>query len=427
MLRCEAFPRRVVVIAACPYPALQGSQLLIKRLAEGLVRRGHEVRVVAYAQGLGEPESDVAVDRTPRVPGMATFRSGPRPQKLILDFLLLVRTVVTAIKQRAELLHAHNYEGAIVGLIASRLLGLPLVYHGHNAMAQELPTYFRRRWSKKLAARLGVFLDDNVPRRADHCIAVSRELFEFLRRRGVAAGGASYISPGAEVEEFPLVGEEQLGRLRSGFGLEGKRVLLYTGNLDLYQNLGLLSEALRCVLGEFPQAVLVLATHSAPESLGCPSQLRHAVRVFRTDSFAAIRDLLSVADVALCPRTEWSGFPMKLLNYMAAGKAIVASAGSAKGLRDGYNGLVVADGDAFGFGRAIVRILRDDRLRERLGENARRTALDHYSWERLLERVEEIYERVLAQRKGERGARIGWVLGRIGGCGSQTAGLPRAE
>ena len=49
------------------------------------------------------------------------------------------------------------------------------------------------------------------------------------------------------------------------------------------------------------------------------------------------------ADVALCPRREWSGFPMKLLNYMAAGKAVVVSAGSAKAVRDGVNGCIVRD------------------------------------------------------------------------------------
>ena len=58
---------------------------------------------------------------------------------------------------------------------------------------------------------------------------------------------------------------------------------------------------------------------------------------------------------------------MKLLNYMAAGKAIVASAGSAKGLVDGVTARVVPDGDAAAFADAIVGLLRDPAARARLG------------------------------------------------------------
>ncbi len=404
---------RVVIIAACPYPTLQGSQLLIKRLAEGLAERGHKIQLVAYSEGLEGSLGRVTVARTLRLPGLKPLRSGPRAEKLVLDLLLLLRTISTAVRHRAEILHAHNYEGALVGLVAAKLLRLPLVYHGHNAMAQELPTYFSRGWVKRLARRLGTILDTNVPRRADHCIAVSQELLDFLRSRGVASEGASYISPGAEVSEFPELSEGQLLKLRRAYGIGGRRMLLYTGNLDLYQNLELLFAALGRVLKRQPETVMVIGTHSRAEFLSLPEQLAPAIRVIGTDSFAVIRDLLSLADVALCPRTEWSGFPMKLLNYMAAGKAIVASAGSAKALTHQYNGLIVPDGDSAEFADAITRLLADDRLRRLLGSKARDTAMDQYSWERLLARVEGVYCRLFPQGEREEAADFAWAGQRI--------------
>src|SRR5439155_707672 len=77
------------------------------------------------------------------------------------------------------------------------------------------------------------------------------------------------------------------------------------------------------------------------------------VEIVRAASYDEVRARLDAADVAVSPRTERSGFPMKLLNYMAAGKAIVASAGSAKGLRDGVSGRVVPDGDEGAFAAAV--------------------------------------------------------------------------
>src|SRR5439155_718664 len=106
----------------------------------------------------------------------------------------------------------------------------PVVSHGHNALAEELPLYFRPRLARRLAHRLGRLLDAHVPRRADFCIAVTEELGEILRRRGVAASDLTCIAPAAAPRDAaahrPRVGSDGL--------------VCYAGNLDGYQNLGFL-------------------------------------------------------------------------------------------------------------------------------------------------------------------------------------------
>src|SRR5207244_13162928 len=107
-----------------------------------------------------------------------------------------------------------------------------------------------------------------------------------------------------------------------------------------------------------------------------PGALRRAVgpgvEIVRAASYDEVRARLDAADVAVSPRAERSGFPMKLLNYMAAGKAIVASAGCAKGLRDGVSGRVVPDGDEGAFAAAVDELLSDRAARARRGAAARR-------------------------------------------------------
>jgi len=136
-----------------------------------------------------------------------------------------------------------------------------------------------------------------------------------------------------------------------------------------------------------------------PEAAADGERLRTVapgIEVLAASSYAEVRARLDAADVAVCPRTERSGFPMKLLSYMAAGKAIVACAGSAKGLRDGITGRVVPDADERAFADAVVELLENAELRARLGAAARRAAEDPTAYGRVLDRIESIYRMVLA-------------------------------
>jgi len=392
---------RVAIVAACPFPTLQGSQLLIRRLASGLRARGHDAVVVTYAEGLEQALADLPVRRIPRIPGFRALGSGPRVAKLVLDAVLLARVLDVIRRDHIEVMHAHNYEAALIGLAARRLTGVPLIYHSHNALAEELPTYFRSRTARRLARVVGAVADREVPRRADHCIAICRELVGFLRARGVEEEAIEMIAPGGSPEEFPLCSSAEAARIRARFGFGERPVLLYTGNLDGYQNLELLLESMTIVRRTVRDALLVLATHATPRDL--PPYLRRLpaeVRLVSTGDFATVRDLIQVADLALCPRREWSGFPMKLLNYMAAAKAVVVSAGSAKAVRDGRNGVVVGTDGADAYAAAIIDLLADPARRRVLGAAARRTVENEYGWERVIDQVESTYQTVLARRAG---------------------------
>ncbi len=387
---------RVAIVAACPFPTLQGSQLLIRKLAEGLRGRGHDPVVVTYAEGL---EAAGPVRRIPRLPGLRALGSGPRAAKLVLDAALLLRLLHVLERESIEVMHAHNYEAALIGLAARRLTGVPLIYHSHNALAEELPTYFRSRTARRLAHVAGAVADREVPRRADHCIAICRELVGFLRARGVDEEAIEMIAPGGSPEEFPACSAAELATIRARFGFGERPVLLYTGNLDGYQNLELLLASIAIVRRTVGDALLVLATHATPRDL--PPHLRRlpaGVRLVTAGDFATVRDLIQVADLALCPRREWSGFPMKLLNYMAAAKAVVVSAGSAKAVRHGVSGLVVDDDGPDAYAAAVLTLLSDPTRRRLLGTAARRTVEDEYGWERVIDQVEATYHTVLQRR-----------------------------
>jgi len=358
---------RIALVLAGPYPDLRGSQVLVRQLADGIRGRGHAVHLVTYG-------------------AVASGRPGPRPARLARDVVLVARLWRTVRREAIDLIHAHNYEAAIASLVVGRAASCPVVYHGHTALAEELPLYFRARLARRLARRVGLLLDAHVPRRADFCIAVTAELGEMLRRRGVTAGDLACIAPAATP-----------GAAAHRPRTDPNGLVCYAGNLDGYQNLGFLLASFARVRARVAAARLVLVTHAAPGAL--ERTLGPGVEIVRAASYDEVRARLDAADVAVSPRSERAGFPMKLLNYMAAGKAIVASAGSAKCLRDGVTGRVVPDGDEAAFAAAVVELLSDAGARARLGAAARRAVEDARAWETVLDRIEAIYRNVLAARR----------------------------
>jgi glycosyltransferase involved in cell wall biosynthesis len=100
-----------------------------------------------------------------------------------------------------------------------------------------------------------------------------------------------------------------------------------------------------------------------------------------------------MADIVVLP-SLWEGLPYVLIEAMAAGKAIVASGvgGVTDAVTDGENGLLIPPGDVDALAGALVCLLGDPELSERLGMNARATAVERYGIENMINRLEKVYE-----------------------------------
>lgn len=353
---------RIVVVLASPYPAPRGSQLLVKHVEEGLRRRGHRVEVVSYGRWLRD-------------------RTGLHPARPLLDLLTLARVLRAARRLRAQVLHAHNYEAGAIGIVASRMLGIPLVYHGHSLMADELPSYAPGPAARRVLARVGAWLDRAVPRRADHCVAVTSALATALR-----AGGATRVTairPTADPHEVRSFGAPAAE--------SAMPTICYAGNLDGYQNLALLQEAFRHVRAAMPEARLAIVTH-VPAGRGSTAP-EAGVEIVRATSLADAWRALGRAWVAVVPRVDPSGHPMKVLNYMAAGKAIVATREAAHGLRHDVDAVIVPP-EPKAFASAILCLLRDAERRARLGAAAREAAASDAAWHASMTTLEDVYRGV---------------------------------
>ena len=138
-------------------------------------------------------------------------------------------------------------------------------------------------------------------------------------------------------------------------------------------------------------------THHVSRFTSHVSRLAHDVSYCGWVPSDALPAYFVQADVAIYPFDDTlvnrTKCPVKLLDLLAAGVTVVAEAvgQNIEYIRHGETGWLVAPGDVDSFAGAVVRLLEDAQLRERLGQAAARDVRERFAWEHLVETVERAY------------------------------------
>lgn len=318
----------------------------------------------ALASERGLREAGVLLHRAPALLCRTPLRAGPSAGKPVADAALLATLLTASRCERFDAVLAHNAEAGMLALAARPLLGLPVVYVAHTLLRHELPSYLPAL-AAGLAGAAGARLDAFLAAASDAVIALSRtaesELSAFAR------GPVAFIPPALDPAPAPPPAEIAAACARAAVTPGG--FVLYAGNLDAYQDLDLLAEAGRILAKERGRTAprIVVVTHDRTRSAPAP------LKVVRVGSAAEARALTHAAAVAVLARRRPGGYPVKLLNYMEAGRAIVGFAGVAEGLLHGREAwLLPPTAGAEGLARTLGQLASMPAVAGQLGGAARR-------------------------------------------------------
>ena len=272
----------------------------------------------------------------------------------------------------------------IFAWFATRVFGIPTVYDAHhppvNWAAERIIGSFSR--SKNL---LGMSFN-------------SQGLRETYSRLGIAGRNSVVAANGFEREAFE--GEHDVSSLRARLGLPlDRKIVCYCGNT--YRGRGL--EILVRAAVQMPEIeFLIVGGREQDNALWREMARQEGVTNFRMEGFVAQREVSSyllASDILVMPYssgvtirdgTEAGEFtsPLKLFEYMAAGKPIVATGVQSvlEVLRQGENSVVTPPDDAEEFIRALGLVLKDSDLCLRISEGARSDAVK-YTWEKRIEKI----------------------------------------
>jgi glycosyltransferase involved in cell wall biosynthesis len=245
-----------------------------------------------------------------------------------------------------------------------------------------------------------------LPRLVDTVSVASDHLRKLCLGWGVPPSAMVKAPVGADLVAFrPDVSGREI---REKMGLTGP-VVLYLGQLHSAQYAHLFLEAARQVAARVPQATFLIVGEGARrrELEDLNARLEPAPVVFT--GYVEHKDIpghVAAADVCVAPFEDNEitrcKSPLKIVEYMAAGKPVVASdVGEVRWMLDAA-GVIVPPGDIEALAKGIVALLQDAPRRARLGALARRRAEEIFNWGRTAQGIAAAYSRGEGQVGPER-------------------------
>ena len=396
------------------------AQLHIYHTMKGLQQAGHDVTLLALqgrqvlcTKDLHVFESDMRLTSHYGRLGLSgtalfkRFESGVRRLQSGLHFpyLALFDSFRMAEASRLnlqgfDLIHERFNLLALGGALASRKLGVPFILEVNADLLEQRK--FKGTPERGLRRLFAIWATRLCFKAATKIICISTDLRNHLHRQWrIEAHKLAVLPCAADVDAFSPNHKAEI--VRRGLGLTNEPVVMWVGGFYPWHDLDLLLESFTQVLQKLPKARLVLVGEGQTRSNVAQKVIRkgleHAVIMTGAISHTSVPEMVSIAEVAVVPAAPvpasrgGTGTPLKLFEYMAAGKAIVATGlnQAAEVIQNGHNGLLVEAGDVEGFSNAMLDLLDDSAKRGRLGQNARQHAVEEYSWERYTRRLEEIY------------------------------------
>ncbi len=386
----------VALVAGCPFPWARGTPARILGMARALHEAGHAVHVIAYPIGDLDRQLPFQVHRSARLPFYRRTAPGADPLRLACMLPMLAAEVARVVRNHPiDVIHAHHYEGLLAAWPAKRLRRVPLVYDAHTTLAGELP-YYRVGLPRPWTVAVGRSLDSRLPGLADHTIATSQHIAAELIGDGMPAERVSVIGNG--IEDSFVAGPHD--ETPPDDGIER---ICYAGNLAPYQGIDTLLAAFAEVAAARPKARLLLVTESSFEPYARQAArlgIAERIDVETPPPPHALGTRLAVATVLVNPRAECPGYPLKLLNYMAAGRGIVSFRDSARDLTHGVDAWLVDEPTAPALAQGLLAMLREPTRAAELGMAARRRVVENLTWSRIVANLETVYRRLVAVEDG---------------------------
>ena len=354
---------RIIQVITCLN--LGGAQTLLENLSYGLKDAGHDVIVISledYHSATAKRIEDrgiqvIYLDKKPHYDPTIAGKLGEVLKRL-----------------KPDIIHAHNIKKAYVYLAAKKAKVKRVVYTVHNMAWQE------QGFVGGLFSYIMFHTGCMVP------VGLSPKVTESIKQRYYLKN-VSTVYNGTDLSRFSV---------KTDYALHAQPLILNIARLDAQKNHKRLIESFAIFSSQFPDAKLVIVGDG---------ELREALESQTKDAgltgkvlFEGLQDdipkYIEAADV-FCLSSDFEGMPMTLIEAMAAGMPIVSTnVGGISDMLTNNRSAVLTGLDATELANAVIRLLSNKDLRERLGKNAYE-ASQRFSHRHMAQEYISIYKKML--------------------------------
>lgn len=390
---------RIGIFTECYKPVMNGVSVSIESFKKGLEENGHEVFVFAP-----EHKDAVVEHHVYRFPSIADKKGRLYPifiPSLTLECSYLPEDIISGL----DIIHAqHMFTAGRLARYAAEKYKKPLIYTYHT-MIEDYAHYLGI-----LAPIARLYLINMSKRFCNSCdqiVAPSESMRKILLHYGVKTP-IEVIMTGIEPADFRRKNSE---KLRQKFGIHADtKICLYISRIAKEKNLGFLFSAFKKIIQKFPNCVLVMVGGGPEEEWAKKEVSRLGIdkKVFLTGMLPKkeANEIFGMGDVFTFPSyTETQG--IVVAEAMAAGTPPVAvnKMGPSDLIHDGNDGFLTKLKQA-DFIEKVVRLLKDDDLREKFAENGLKRVAE-FSNDTSVEKMIKLYERTIDKNGPSRRVPLG--------------------
>jgi len=384
-----------------PYWGTKGASIHIREFTKALKESGHRITTAVARLGYSHRKAK-EVYALPKMDSGFFRQENPEQRHLLAETKAFaqnfgLRKLLKKIKtKKFDLVYERYSLFGIAGLSWAKENRLPFVLEVNSPLVVEAKTH-RQLMLEPLARAVEQYLFAG----ADHLVAVSETVKDYIH--SIAPRAAVTVVPnGVDIRPFL--------KIRASNGVPQKRgqekfLVGFVGSLKPWHGLEFLLEAFRQLPENFELRVVGDGPLRADlENLARRLDLQGRVTFSGTVNFDEIPKTLKSLDVLVAPYPQMDGFyfsPLKIFEYMAAGKPIVASriGQVAEILEDGKTALLVPPEKPEALASALMRLRNDEKLGDRLGRQARETVQKKHTWKARLKTVDLIFQSLTGRKK----------------------------
>jgi colanic acid biosynthesis glycosyl transferase WcaI len=410
---------RILIYSYNYYPEPIGIAPLMTELAQGLVKRGHEVRVVTAMPNY--PERQIYQEYRGKW-YLEEYKNGVqiqrsyvwiRPQPNLLDRVLLdasfvVTSFVPALfgwRPDVILSTSPSLPSCVPVALLGWLRACPVILNLQDILPEAAVHVGLLK--NKLLIQLFTLLEKFAYSSASKISVIADGFVENLRSKGVEADKIVQIPNWVDVNFIRPLPKEN-NPFRAAHNLNGKFVVLYSGNIALTQGLESVVKA-ASVLRHIPDIVFVIVGEAKglqrlqQECLDCGAD---NVLLLPFQPRKDLPKMLAAADVGLVVQKKnvvSFNMPSKIQVLLASGRALVASVPdngtAAKAVRQSGGGVIVPPEDPQALATAILDLYQNPEKVKTLGYKSRQYAVEQYAFEQALNQYESLCYSLTADRR----------------------------
>jgi glycosyltransferase involved in cell wall biosynthesis len=387
--------KSVLFISPQPFFQWRGSPIRVKFNLLALVSAGYDVHLLTLPVGDDLPLEGVTVHRVANPFRVKQVPIGPNGWKLFFDLLLLWRGFRLCRRHRFAVVHGVEEAGLIAAVLA-RCCGAGAIFERHSD-----PRSYRAGPLKNGLLWIYAQVEKTSARLADAVIGTGAGLVEQVDAMRTG-------TPALHIPDIPSSLQDAGAADRQAIRDEWQAapeevVLLYVGSFAVYQGVDLLFAAIPELVQQAPAARFVIiggsdaeiaARRRELEAQGVAGRVRFQGKV---DPDQLPRYLVA-ADVLLSTRISGMNMPLKVLDYLKAGRPVAATDVPANRLLLDEQTAVFAPVEPAGFARHLAALVMDPERRARLGGEGRRRYERDFTFEHHKDRLAACY-RLVGERR----------------------------